>query len=170
MKQFLECGKIVATHGVAGEVKVQPWCDGPDFLAGFSKLYLGAGGTSLEVERCRCHKNMAVVKFRGVDNMDAALELRGRVLWIDRAEAPMEEGEYFVQDLIGLRAVDADSGREYGVVSDVSETGANDVYHIRFPDGNERLIPANGQVVVEIAPERGEMRIRPLKGLFDDEN
>lgn len=170
MKQFLECGKIVTTHGVAGEVKVQPWCDGPDFLSGFSRLFLGKGETALEVERCRSHKNMAIIKFRGVDDMDAALELRGRVLWIDRADAALSDGEYFVQDLIGLLAVDADSGREYGTVSDVSQTGANDVYHIRFPDGAERLIPAIPQVVIEIAPDRGEMRIRPLKGLFDDED
>ena len=82
----------------------------------------------------------------------------------------MEEGQCFVQDLIGLRVVDADDGREYGVLTQVTETGANDVYHIRFADGKERLIPAIPQVVLDIDLEEERMTIRPLEGLFDDED
>ena len=82
----------------------------------------------------------------------------------------MEEGQCFVQDLIGLRVVDGDDGREYGVLTQVTETGANDVYHIRFADGKERLIPAIPQVVLDIDLEEERMTIRPLEGLFDDED
>jgi 16S rRNA processing protein RimM len=169
-KRFLECGKIVSTHGVRGELKVMPWCDGPEFLAGFENLYLDAGAQSLRVESCRAQNSMALVKFAGVDTVESAVALRGRVLYIDRQDAPMETGDYFVQDLIGLKVVDADSGAEYGILNQVSPTGANDVYHILFPDGRERLIPAIRDVVISVDIEGGVMAIRPLKGLFDDEN
>ena len=82
----------------------------------------------------------------------------------------LEEGEYFIQDLIGLEVVDADTGESYGKLSDVSQTGANDVYHISKPGEKEKYIPAIKQVVIETDVDGGVMKIRPLKGLFDDED
>ena len=82
----------------------------------------------------------------------------------------MEEGTYFVQDLLGLEVFDADTGTRYGEISDVTQTGANDVYHIRGENGKEVLIPAIADVVLETDVENGRMVIRPLKGLFDDED
>lgn len=167
-KNYLEIGKIVTTHGVMGEVKVYPWCDSPDFLAGFSHLYLHKGKDPVEVQRARVQKNMVLVKLGGIDTMEAAQALRGQILYADRADMPLDEGEYFIQDLIGLSVVDADTGAEYGTLSDVSQTGANDVYHIRKAGEPEKLIPAIKQVVIETDVDGGIMRIRPLKGLFDD--
>jgi 16S rRNA processing protein RimM len=92
------------------------------------------------------------------------------VLYLDRNDLPLSPGEFFIQDLLGARVADADSGEEYGTLSDVSKTGANDVYHVLFPDGKERLVPVIPQVVVETDPEAGIIKIRPLKGLFDDED
>ena len=86
-KQFLECGKIVTTHGIKGEVKVQPWCDSPDFLLDFETLFLRRGETPLTVERARVQKNMVVLKIAGVDTPEAAAALRNQVLYIDRADA-----------------------------------------------------------------------------------
>ena len=80
----------------------------------------------------------------------------------------LEEGEYFIQDIIGLEVMDADDGRAYGKLVDVTETGANQVYHIKFEDGQVHLIPAIPQVVISIDLEAGRMTIRPLPGLFDD--
>ena len=168
-KKFLEIGKIVTTHGVVGEVKVYPWCDTPDFLTGFSTLYFHKGKDPVLVQQARVHKNMVLLKLQGTDTLEAAQALRNQILYADRADMPLEEGEYFIQDLIGLTVVDADTGEEYGVLSQVSPTGANDVYHVRTPQ-REVLIPAIAQVIVETAVEDGVMRIRPLKGLFDDEN
>lgn len=168
-KRYLECGKIVATHGLRGEVKVLPWCDGPESLLPFGTLYLDRGATPLAVEKARAAKNMVLVKFRGLDSPEAVQPLRGRVLYLDREEDTLEEGQYYLQDLIGLTVVDADSGRLYGRLQDVTETGANDVYHIAFPDGKVRLIPAIPQVVVGIDIDAGRMEIRPLEGLFDDD-
>ena len=101
-KQYLESGKIVTTHGVRGEVRVQPWCDTPGFLTQFACLYLDARGSQARVvERARMHKNIVIVKFEGVENVEDAAGLRGKTVYIDRADVELEEGECFVQDLIG---------------------------------------------------------------------
>lgn len=165
-KRFLECGKIVTTHGLRGEVKVLPWCDGPEDLCRFATLYLDKGATPMQVEKARTAKNMALVKFQGVDSPEAAQALRGKVLYLDRADDDLEEGQYYLQDLFGLTVADADTGAVYGTLSDVSETGANNVYHIAFPDGRVQLIPAIPEVVVSVDLEAGKMFIRPMEGLF----
>ena len=114
-------------------------------------------------------KEPVLVKFRGYDSPEAVQPLRGKVLYLDREEDSLEEGQYYIQDLIGLTVVDAGSGQVYGTLQDVTETGANDVYHIAFPDGKVRLIPAIPQVVTGIDIDAGRMEIRPLEGLFDDD-
>ena len=167
-KPFLECGKIVSTHGVLGEMRVQPWCDSPEDLEGIKTLYFDGGAAPAEVLRARAHKNVVLLKLRGVDTVEQAQALRGRVLWVAREDMPLEEGEYFIQDLLGMQVVDADDGHPYGVLSDVSETGANDVYYLRDAQGRERLVPAIPQVVLERDIDGGVITIRPLEGLFDD--
>ena len=167
-KAFLEVGQIVSTHGIAGEVRVNPWCDTPDFLTGFETLYFHKGKEEVVVEKARVHKNIVVMKLQGTDSVEDAQKLRNQILYASRTDMPLEEGEYFIQDLIGLKVVDADSGEEYGVLNDVSQTGANDVYHISNPGKREKLIPAIKDVVIETDLENGVMKIRPLKGLFDD--
>jgi 16S rRNA processing protein RimM len=169
-KQYLECGKILSTHGINGELRVQPWCDSPQELAQLGRLYLDAGQTPLEVTGARVHKNMVLLSVKGVDSIDGAAALRGRVIYLDRADMPLQEGEYFIQDLLGIEVVDADDGRVYGRLTEVSQTGANDVYHIAFDDGSVRLIPAIDQVVISTDLAERRMTIRPLKGLFDDED
>ncbi len=169
-KQFLECGKIVTTQGIKGEVRVQPWCDSPDFLLGFDTLYLDSGRSPLVVERSRVQKNVVVFKFKGTETVEEAVTLRGKVLYLDRADVPMEDGEYFVQDLIGCTVLDADTGRDYGKIYDVCPTGANDVYYLKDEAGTERLVPAIPDVVLSRDLDAGVVTIRPLEGLFDDED
>ena len=165
VKKYLEAGKIVSVFGIKGEIKVQPQCDGPEFLCGFDTLYYKSG-TPVEIERSRLAKNIVVMKVKGVDTVEEAQKLRNRVLYIDREDVELEEGCYFVQDLIGLEVVDADSGESYGKITDVSQTGANDVYHITDEKGNVKLIPAIPEVVAETDIESGIMKITPLEGLF----
>lgn len=167
IKKFLECGKIVTTHGLGGEVKVQPWCDSPQELTQWRGLYLDEGKTPVTVERARVQKNMVILKLAGVDTIEQAQGMRGKILYLDRTTVPLEEGVYYIQDLLGLDVVDADSGQLYGQLIEVTQTGANDVYHIRFADGTVQLIPAIPQVVIAILPEKGRIEIRPLEGLFD---
>lgn len=170
VKQYLETGKIVAIQGLRGEVRVQPWSDSPAFLLDFDCFYSADGQRNYPVESIRAQKNMVILKLAGVDTPEQAALLRGTVLYINRADVPLEEGEFFVQDLIGLQVCDADTDTLYGTLTQVSQTGANDVYHIRFEGGKERLVPAIPQVIVKTEPENGIMLIRPLKGLFDDED
>ncbi len=169
MKQrFLETGKIVTTHGLKGEVKIYPWCDSPEDLLDFEVLYLQQGKRQLAVEQMRLQKNMVLAKFEGVDTVEDAQKLRNQVVYLDREELELPEGVYFVQDLLGLTVVDADSGKTYGRLTDVLQTGANDVYEVTPEEGAPALIPAIPDVIVKIDLEGGELAIRPLAGLFDD--
>ena len=172
MKKYIETGKIVTTHGLRGEVKVYPWCDSPEELTVYSTLYLAENGgyKAIRVLRARTQQQMVLLQFEGVDTIEKANAMRGRIVYADRDDIPLEDGEHLIQDIIGLGAFDADSGEKYGEVCQVSKTGANDVYHIRFADGSEKLIPVIPSVVIRIDVEGGRIDIRPLKGLFDDED
>ena len=165
-KKLLEAGKIVTVFGLKGEVKVQPWCDTPDFLCEFDTLYYKSG-TPVNVERSRVQKNMVIMKIEGTDSVEEAQKLRNRVLYIDREDVELDEGCYFIQDLIGLTVIESKDGKVYGKLSDVSQTGANDVYHIKSEDGNEYLIPAIPDVIDSIDLENSIMKITALDGLFD---
>lgn len=169
IKQFLEIGKIVNVVGLKGEVKVMPWCDTPELLCEFDTLYYKSQ-TPVVIENARVQKNMVVLKIKGVDSVEDAQKIRNRILYMDRNDVELPEDVYFVQDLIGLEVSDVDSGMVYGELCDVSETGANDVYHIKTADGKMLYIPAIPDVVIETDVEGGRMKIRPLKGLFDDED
>jgi 16S rRNA processing protein RimM len=168
LKQFLEAGQIVSTHGIDGEVRVMPWCDSPDFLTEFDRLYFKEGRESMEVESARPHKTLALIKFVGVDNLDAAMKLIKSIVYIDRAQVTLPEGSYFEQDIIGLDVIDADTGERYGTLSSVGRTGANDVYGVTRANG-EVLIPAIKDVIKTVDIEGGRMLITPLKGLFDED-
>jgi len=166
LKKYLEIGKIVAVQGLRGEVRVEPWCDSPEFLCAFDTLYSGKDKAPVEIVRSRPHKNIVLMKIEGVDTPEQAQMLRGKVLYMDRDDVELDEGTYFVQDLIGLEVSDADSGKIYGTLSGVSATGANDVYEIKDGD-KEYLIPAIPDVIVKTDIEGGKMLIRPIDGLFD---
>lgn len=167
-KAFIETGKIVNVHGVRGEVKIYPWNDDLEFLSQIRTMYLDEGKTPLVFTSLRIQKSMLLGKIQGVDTIEAATAYRNKVLYLKREDIPLEEGEYLWQDLLGLKVLDADTGKVYGELCDISQTGANDVYHIRFADGKERYIPAIREVVISVDIDGGEMKIRPLEGLFDD--
>ena len=167
MKQYLETGKITGTHGLKGEVRVQPWADSPEFLAEFDELYLDKGAKKIGITSSRVHKNMLIMKIKGVDSIEEADRLRNKVLYMNRDDVELEEGAFFIQDLIGLDVIDDDTGERLGRLDDVSETGANDVYHVKTDDGREFLIPVIPDVVKDISPEDGYIKIFKMKGLFE---
>ena len=170
MKQFLETGKIVSVHGIRGEVKVIPWCDSPEVIKKAKKLYFNNGEQEINITSAKINKNMVILKIEGTDTPEDAVKLRGKILYINRDSIKLPENRYFIQDLIGLEVIDVDSEKVYGVICDVSQTGANDVYHIKASDEKMYYIPAIKQVVIETDIENNKMLIRPLKGLFDDED
>lgn len=171
IKEYLEVGQIVGTHGVRGEIRLNPWCDSPEFVKQFKTLYFGSNGqNSVKVLACRPHGNVALIKLDGVDTVEAASALRNKILYMKRSDAKISEGSYFIAELCDCTVVDADDeNKVYGILTDVSETGANDVWHIK-KDGTEYLIPAIPQVVDSVDVKTGIIKIRPLKGIFEDED
>lgn len=167
MKRYLEIGKITAVQGIKGEVRVEAWCDSPEFLCGLKTLYFDGGKTPLKITRAYPRKNSAVIKIKGVDSPDEAQKLISKTLFMDKSDVILEKGCYFIQDIIGLSVKDIDDGTDYGVICDVTRTGANDVYHIKDKEGRIRLIPAIPDVIKEIDVTGGLMLIRPLPSLFE---
>ncbi|MBR4509389.1 MAG: 16S rRNA processing protein RimM [Ruminococcus sp.] len=165
-KEYLEAGKIVTTHGIRGEVKIMPYTDTPELLAEFDRLFIGKNKDELIIERSRVFKNMVIAKIEGVDTPEAAEKLRNKLLYMHRDDLELDDDTYFIQDLIGIEVRDADSGKVYGTISDVMQTGANDVYVIKGSD-REYLVPAIADVVVSTDIDESIMTIRPLDGLFD---
>ena len=169
-KQYLEVGKVVGTHGVRGELRVNPWCDSPDFLSSFKVLYFDEGETKLKVN-CRPHKNIVLVTVEGVATVEDAEKLRGKIFYIDRNDVKLPKGKHFVQDLIGCSVLDFDDNSvKYGEILDVFKTGANDVYTVKNDDGKEFFVPVIDSVVIEKNVDDGIVYIRPMKGLFSDED
>ena len=111
-----------------------------------------------------------IAKIKGVDTIEDAERLRGKTVYINRDDINLGEGVHFVQDLLGLEIRDADSGKVYGTLTDVLRTGANDVYEITDSDGKKYLAPVIDEVVIEINTDGGYVLLRPMKGIFDDED
>lgn len=169
-KKFLEVGKIVGTHGVRGMVRIQPWCDSAEFFCTLKKVYLDdAGEDKLTVTKSAPHGNVVIAAIKGIESIEEAEKYRNKVIYMDRKDAKLADDQYFITDLIGCEVFDADSGKNLGIVSDVSETGANDVWHIK-QDDKEYLIPAIDEVVITVNIEDEKVVIRPLKGIFPDED
>jgi len=171
IKEFLEVGQIVGTHGIHGEMRLNPWADSPEFLKQFKTLYYDKNGEkSVKVIAARPHGNVVILRLDGIETVEAASAMRNRVLYIRRADAKLADGSYFIEELIGCKVIDADDESIcYGTLTDVSETGANDVWYIE-KDGKEYLIPAIPDVVINADVANNTVVIRPLKGIFDDEN
>lgn len=165
-KQYLEAGKIVTTHGIKGEVKIMPYTDYPELLCEFDRLFLGKNHEEINVERSRVFKNMVIAKLEGYDTPETAEKLRNKILYMHRDDLELDEDTYFIQDLMGIEVSDADSGFVYGKITDVMQTGANDVYVIQGKD-REYLVPAIPEVVISTDIDKNTMTIRPLEGLFE---
>ncbi len=171
IKNYLEIGQIVSTHGIKGEMRFNPWCDKPEFVKKFKTLYFDKNGEkSIKVKSARPHGNMVILMLEDIDTVEKAQALKNTVLYMKRADAHLPKGTWFVQELFDCTVVDDNNGKVLGTIVDVSETGANDVWHIKTPKGNEVLIPAIKQVIVNVDVEKGEILINPIKGLFEDED
>ena len=159
--EFLEAGKIVNTFGMRGEVRVQPWADSPDFLTGFEHFYIDE--KPLPVLSAKVHKGCVIATLEGVDNIDAAIKLKNKVIKIKKENVKLEEGRYFVTDLIGLRVIDNETGEPLGTLSDVLSLPSNNVYVIKGK--REILVPAVKEFIVETSLEEGYIKIRLIEGL-----
>lgn len=168
-KEFLEIGKFVGTHGVRGMVRIQPWSDDGEFLTEFKNFYLDNGKTKIKINKITPHGNVVIAAVDGINSIEDAEKLRNQVLYIKRADAKLPDGRYFVSEIIGAQVFDADTNVLLGTLTDVSPTGANDVWHIKSGE-KEYLVPATGDVIVDVNIDSDVITIRPIKGIFDDED
>lgn len=168
-QQFLEAGRIVRTHGVRGELVLEPWADSPEFLTGIRQFSLDpAGQRTVEVLASRIHKGRLLLRLRGVDTVEQGDALRGKVLYLDRDGVRLEEGRFFLQDLLGCSVVDGVTGQVYGVLEEVLSTPANDVYRIKNGE-REFLFPAVEHMIKGTDLEAGVIEVLPIPGIFDNE-
>lgn len=169
MEDFFQVGIITATHGLKGEVKVFPTTDDVKRFKRLGEVILDTGKEriGLEVEGVKFFKQFAIVKFKGIDDISAVEKYRKASILVTRENAVrLKKDEYFIADLMGLKVRD-ESDTEIGVLREVMETGANDVYVIDLADGRELLLPAIRQCVLEVDPEGGFIKIHILEGLLD---
>ncbi len=168
-QNLLECGKIINTHGVKGSVKIESWCDSVDVLCSLPCLYVQkkSGLVKYEVESASVHKGCALVKLRGIDDMDAATLLKNKVVLAPRESIPVDEGAVFIADMIGLDVYRSTNGERLGYLADVFESVASDIYVIKTDSGKEVMVPGVDEFIDEIDLDKG-ITISPIPGMFED--
>lgn len=169
MEDLLQVGIITTTHGVRGEVKVFPTTDDPARFKKLKHVILDTGKEKLELEIAgvKFFKNMVILKFKGIDNINDVENYRKMSLYVTRENAvKLKEDEYFIADLIGMEVV-TDEDERLGTLTDVMQTGANDVYVVKTEDGEELLIPAIRDCIRALDVEAGRMCVHLLPGLRD---
>ena len=159
-KAFIEAGRIVNTHGVAGEVKIEVWLDSPQFLRRCGRVFLN--GTERKLLSARAHKQFLIAKLEGVEDLNAVMALKGRVLSIAREDAKLPEGSYFLQDILGARVVD-EQGKEIGRLAEVLERPASRIYVVQGE--TEHLIPAVPEFILKTDAEAGVVTVRLIEGM-----
>lgn len=166
-EKYLECGKIVNTHGIRGGLKLESWCDTPDDLASLKKVFLkkGAEYTPYKVKRASVFKQFVLLELEGINDIDVANTLRGRVVFADREDISIDEDAFFIADIIGLPVIDLASGEKIGELTDVLNLGASDLYEIKTEKG-KALIPAVPEFIKEVDVERG-IFVSLIEGMLD---
>lgn len=168
---YIETGEVISVHGLRGEVKVYPWADSPDFLEEFDTFYIQKNKMHYRryvAENVRADKNVVIIKFQGIDNVETARNLVGKVLYLDKDEIELPEGYHFVVDLIGCKIVNDDTNKEIGTVKDVKNLGASDIYYIDGNDGKEYLFPAVDEFIVSTDTDNKIIRVKVIEGMFSE--
>lgn len=163
MQDKFEVGKIVNTFGIKGEVKVALYTEDINNFKNNSKVYVNE--KEMQVENSRLQKNMLILKLKGIDNMNDAEDLRGSIIKVDRSKNDLPEGTYYIADLIGLDVYTED-GNLFGKVTDIYNTGANDIYTVKTQDGKEVLLPAIKDVIKQVDIQNQKIIVHILKGLI----
>lgn len=169
MEDRFQVGIITSSHGVRGEAKVYPTTDDPKRFKRLREVILDSDGRDilLEIESVKFFKKFVILKFKGIDTPEEVQKIRQKSLYVDREHAVrLGRDEYFIADLMGLRVLN-EAGEEIGILREVMETGANDVYVIDLKDGRELLLPAIKECVLGVDVEAGEIQIHILDGLLD---
>ena len=159
-QQYIEAGRIVNTHGVAGEVKIEVWLDSPQFMKKCGRIFVD--GAPLKIISAREHKGFLLAHLEGVDDVNAAMRLKGREVRIDRGDAKLPRGAYFLQDIIGAAVVD-EAGGAVGTLAEIMETPASRIYIVRRE--REHMIPAVPEFIRSVDAERGVITVHLIEGM-----
>lgn len=163
----IEIGKIVNTHGLRGHIKVEPWCDGIETYEYLNRVFIN--NFEYEIESVKLQKNLFLLKFTNLNSIEDAEKLKNKIIYANEEEMPpLPEGVFYIKDIIGLSVYDGD--KFVGEIVDWIETGANNVYIIKRPDGKDVLIPAIDSVIKEINIENKKMSVNMLEGLMEDDD
>lgn len=167
MEDLLKVGVITTTHGVRGEVKVFPTTDAERFMElEYVILDTGREKRELTIQNVKFFKNLVILKFEGIDNINDIEKYKGKELWVPREEAQeLDEDEYYIGDLIGMDVL-LEDGTRFGILKDVMETGANDVYVVETEEGKEVLLPAIHDCIMDVDIEKNAMTVHLMKGLL----
>ena len=160
--ELIEIGQIVNTHGIKGEIKLNPWTDDLYDIEELDALFF-ENGDELKLERARVHKNTVIIKIKDIDNINDAEKLKGKILFTEKT--PLPEGRYYIKDLIGLTAVCGDA--EIGTLTDVFNTGANDIYEIKTTQGKNLYLPVIEGVIGDVDLENKKIYVTIPEGLED---
>ena len=160
-KAYIEAGRVVSTHGVHGEVKIEVWLDSPQFFKSFKRLSL-ADGTERKLLSARVHKDFVIAQLEGVEDVNAAMALKNKTVLVRREDAKLPKGAFFLQDILGAHVVDED-GKEIGVLADVLETPASNVYVVRGE--TEHLIPAVPEFIKKTDADAGLITVHLIEGM-----
>lgn len=165
---YIECGKIINTHGVRGAVKLESWCNTPEDMAKLKRIFTLDGGEYLErkVKKASVFKQFVIMELDGVADIDEALPLKNKTVYALRRDFKLKKGEFFITDLVGLDVLDAESGKVYGTLKETVNRGASDIYVVDTPNG-ERMMPAVSEYVKSIDIEKG-IFVKVIPGLLDD--
>lgn len=167
MNKYLECGVISNTHGINGAVKALSWCDSPDVLASLPSVYFEQLGVyvELEIEDASVYKDTVIFTFKGIDTIEKAAKMKGKTLYASRDDFQLEEGDYFIADLIGLDVIDAENGKFYGKIEGVNTNASQILYEVKT-ETEIKLLPAVDAFIKEIVPEKC-VYVNNIPGLLD---
>lgn len=163
MKQaYIEAGRITSTHGVHGEVKIEVWLDTPEDLKHYRRIFID--GQERKLLSVRQQSRFVIAKLDQVDDINAAQPFKGKTVYIAREDAPLPPGGYFLQDLLDAKVV-LEDGSPVGVLTEILERPANNVYVVTAPDGKEILIPVVPAFIIRADAENGIVTVRLLEGM-----
>ena len=163
MKQaYIEAGRITSTHGVHGEVKIEVWLDTPEDLKHYRRIFID--GQERKLLSVRQQNRFVIVKLHQIDDINAAQPLKGKTVYIAREDAPLPPGGYFLQDLLDAKVV-LEDGSPVGILTEILERPANNVYVVTDPDGKEILIPVVPAFIIRADAENGIVTVRLLEGM-----
>ena len=160
-KEFIEAGRIVNTHGVQGEVKIEVWLDSPKFFRSFKSIYT-AKGEELKVVSSKTHKGFVIAKLDGIGDINEAMRLKGKDVSIRRSDAALPKGAFFLQDIIGAKVVD-EGGNEIGTLVEIMERPSSNIYVVKGE--TEHLIPAVPEFIMSTDIDSGLVTVRLIEGM-----